>query len=437
MAATRHNGVPMFGETPLVRVDSQQQLEAMVKTLENTPVLGVDTEADSMHHYQEKVCLIQISDLTTDYIVDPLLVTDLSALAPIFASPNIVKIFHDCYFDVVSLRRDHGFTFQNLFDTMLGAQFAGMEGFGLASVIRTLFGHEIDKQYQRHDWAERPLLPQHLDYARGDTHFLAAIREFLIDRLVPLGRLHMLTEECEYLCSKTWNGRTKDPAAFLGIKGAKQLDEPGRRVLRALAEWREEEARRLDRPVFKTAPDEVLIQLAERQPTTNADVTGMLRSGSSLARRWSGDFVTAVKTGLADERPLPSEAAPRRPRPDRSPDDLRLRDQERVMAALKDWRTKVTREQRLPQICVVANGQFQEIARRAPADLDTLASLGEMRRWQVDAWGEQILQVVRSVEIRRGALDEERAGGEAAGDGTGEAGSGGGAGRRRRRKPAP
>ena len=107
------------------------------------------------------------------------------------------------------------------------------------------------------------------------------------------------------------------------------------------------------------------------------------------------------------------------------------------MAALKDWRTKVTREQRLPQICVVANGQFQEIARRAPADLDTLASLGEMRRWQVDAWGEQILQVVRSVEIRRGALDEERAGGEAAGDGTGEAGSGGGAGRRRRRKPAP
>ena len=116
----------MFGDTPLLRIETAQQLATMVDRISGAPVIGVDTEADSMHHYQEKVCLIQISDLTTDYIIDPLMVGDLSALAPIFDSPDIVKIFHDCYFDVVSLRRDHGFTFQNLFDTMLGAQFAGM-----------------------------------------------------------------------------------------------------------------------------------------------------------------------------------------------------------------------------------------------------------------------------------------------------------------------
>ncbi len=414
----------MFGETPLVRIDTQQQLQWMVDTIGKAPVLGIDTEADSMHHYQEKVCLIQISDLTTDYIVDPLLVTDLSALAPIFADPNIVKIFHDCYFDVVSLRRDHGFTFQNLFDSMLGAQFAGMEAFGLASVIRTLFGHEIDKQYQRHDWAERPLLPQHLDYARGDTHFLAAIREYLIDKLTGLGRLHMLEEECTYLCSKTWSGRAKDPAAFMGIKGAKQLDEDGRRVLRALAEWREEEARRLDRPVFKTVPDDVLMQLAERRPESAAAVAGLLRPGSSLVRRWSVDFVKAITAGLADERDLPDEAAPRRPRAERSPDDIRVRDQEKLMVALKEWRSRVTRAQRLPPICVVSNGQFQEIARRAPTDLAALAGLGEMRKWQIEAWGAQILEVVASVDVKRGGGEPE-----------GETAEGEGAGRRRRRGP--
>ncbi len=416
----------MFGDTPLVRIETDQQLQWMVDTLARTPVIGVDTEADSMHHYQEKVCLIQISDLHTDYIIDPLMVRDLSPLAPIFDSTEIVKIFHDCYFDVVSLRRDHGFTFHNLFDTMLGAQFAGLDRFGLADVIGRLFGHEIDKQYQRHDWAERPLLPQHLDYARGDTHFLAAIREYLIGKLEGLGRLHMLSEECEYLAMKQWSGRAKDPAAFLGITGAKQLDEQGKRVLRALTEWREDEAKRLDRPVFKTAPDDVLVQLAQRLPESQGDVVAMLRPGSSLARRWAGDFVNAVKRGIEDERALPTaearERAPRVERPD-GERDLGVRDQERVMSALKDWRTRVTRDRRLPAICVVSNSQFKDIARRAPTDLATLATLGEMRRWQVDEWGDEILAVVASVEVRRGQSEE----------GSGE-GEGQGGGKRRRRR---
>lgn len=397
----------MFNDTPLLRIETEQQLKWMVETISKAPVIGVDTEADSMHHYQEKVCLIQISDLHSDYIVDPLMVGDLSALGPIFDSPDIVKIFHDCYFDVVSLRRDHGFTFRNLFDTMLGAQFAGMERFGLADVIRTLFGHEIDKQYQRHDWAERPLLPEHLDYARGDTHFLAAIREYLLGNLVRLNREHMLNEECEYLATKVWNGRAKDPAAFLEMKGAKFLDDDGKRALRALWEWRDEEAKRLDRPVFKTAPDEVLLQLAQARPQSVNDVAGMLRPGSSLVRRWAGDFVRAVKQGLADERELPTPAGKERGKPfTRSPDDLGVRDQERLMLALKEWRNQISRTRNLPPICVVSNTQFQHIARRAPTDLETLAGLAEMRRWQVTEWGDELLQVVASVEVRRGGGEE-------------------------------
>ena len=116
------------------------------------------------------------------------------------------------------------------------------------------------------------------------------------------------------------------------------------------------------------------------------------------------------------------ERAPRVERPD-GERDLGVRDQERVMSALKDWRTRVTRDRRLPAICVVSNSQFKDIARRAPTDLATLATLGEMRRWQVDEWGDEILAVVASVEVRRGQSEE----------GSGE-GEGQGGGKRRRRR---
>ena len=102
---------------------------------------------------------------------------DTVTLAPIFANPDIVKVLHGADYDVVCLRRDFGFVFKNLFDTMISSQMVGLERVGLADLIDRFFGHKIDKQYQRHDWAKRPLLPEHVEYARGDTHFLLALRE--------------------------------------------------------------------------------------------------------------------------------------------------------------------------------------------------------------------------------------------------------------------
>ena len=110
----------------------------------------------------------------------------------------------------------------------------------------------------------------------------------------------------------------------------------------------------------------------------------------------------AIQRGLADEREMPSAAADRKPKAERSADDVGVRDQERILVALKEWRSKVTRERNLPQICVMANGQFQAIARRAPTDIETLGSLADMRRWQVAEWGEDILKVVASIDVRRG-----------------------------------
>ena len=107
----------MFLNTPLIIVDTQEKLVELADQLSKAPVIGVDTESDSFHHYQEKVCLIQFSDLENDFILDPLQVDDMSPLAPIFANPDIVKVLHGADYDVVCLRRDFGFVFKNLFDT--------------------------------------------------------------------------------------------------------------------------------------------------------------------------------------------------------------------------------------------------------------------------------------------------------------------------------
>lgn len=384
----------MFGETPLVVVESPESLAACAEALSRAPVVGVDTEADSFHHYQEKVCLLQLSDLDTDYVIDPLSVPDLSPLGPIFANPEQVKIFHGADYDVVSLKRDFGFQFANLFDTMIASQFAGLPRVGLADLIETWFGHVIDKKYQRHDWASRPLLPEHLDYARGDTHFLPALRDVLMHRLRLLGRLGPVMEECEILAGRSWQGRGRQPGDVWRVKGIRQLDAEGQRVLRALFEYREAEAKAMDRPVFKVIPDPILLDIAHHRPTTLDALAERLRRGSPLLRRHGARLVEAVSAGLADPTPLapPVEAVR-----SRTPEGTSAREQERIMERLKEWRNRVIHRTRLPAVAVVPNSVLKEVARRGPRSLAELAEVAELRRWQLEAFGEELVAEVSAV----------------------------------------
>ena len=384
----------MFGDTPLVMVETQAALEAAVARLRESPVLGVDTESDSFHHYQEKVCLVQISDLHHDYVIDPLAVRDLGPLGPVMADRSVVKIFHGADYDVVSLKRDFGFQVANIFDTMLAAQFLHLPRVGLADLIGRWFGHAIDKKWQRHDWASRPLLTEHLEYARGDTHFLPALREVLQKRLAAAGRLAPVLEECEVLEGRSWQGRTHDPSDFLRVKGAAQLSEAERRVLRAVYAYRDDEARGMDRPAFKVIPDPVLLDIARAQPRDADAVTAMMRKGSSLARRHGAGLAAAVGRGLEDSAPLPT-SAPREPKG--PPDVLRARDSERLMAMLKDWRNRLVAPMNAAPTTVASNGLLREIVRLAPTTLEALGQVPDIRRWQLATHGEAIVEIVSRV----------------------------------------
>src|SRR5512147_2572985 len=175
--------------TPPVWVDKPTTFNQMVADLSAQPRIAVDTESNSLHAYRERVCLVQFSTPKKDYIIDPLILQDLSPLAPLFANPNIEKIFHAAEYDLICLRRDFGFEFANLFDTMQAARVLGYQFVGLDNLLAEKFQFELDKRHQKADWAMRPLTPAQLDYARLDTHFLFALRDLLETELKEKDRL--------------------------------------------------------------------------------------------------------------------------------------------------------------------------------------------------------------------------------------------------------
>ncbi|MBM4392725.1 MAG: ribonuclease D [Deltaproteobacteria bacterium] len=382
----------MFGQTPLVLVETPESLADCVSALSRARVIGVDTESDSMHHYREKVCLVQVSDLHTDFVIDPLAV-DLAPLGAVLASRDIVKVFHGADYDVVCLKRDFGFELRNIFDTMIASQFLGLPRIGLADLVGTWWGVELDKKWQRHDWAARPLLDEHLEYARGDSHWLPALRDILLRRLSQAGRLAHVLEECAIVEAREWVRPRNDPGEFWRVKGSKQLDATGQRVLRALFAWRDGVAAAADRPVYRVLPEEILLEVAQRRPESTEALAAAFRRNAPFVRRFGDELVEAVLAGLADTEPLP-QPPEREPRVEGGLRGLRA---ERLMAALKSWRNHEVETRKLPPVAVASNTLLKNLTRQAPRTREEIESVEEIRTWQKSMYGDTWVGIVNDV----------------------------------------
>jgi ribonuclease D len=393
----------LFDLTPLIHVRDADALADAVAKLSEAPVIGIDTESDSFYSYQEKVCLIQLSDLEQDYVIDPLKVKDLSTLAPLMADPNVVKILHGADYDIVCLRRDFDFQFHNVFDTLIASQLLGFPRIGLADLIQRFFGHVIDKQYQRYDWSRRPLKPEHIDYARGDTHFLLALREILTRKLKSAGRMRHMQEECELVSKREWQGRKFDEDGFLHMKQVHTLDSDGLKVLRRLWLYRDDCARKQNRPVFKVIPDQVLVSIADARPLDSRAFDALMPGKAAMKRRYGSGLVQAVLDGIDDEVvPVPPKGRggkkKKKKRSSNVRPRLRGRQAERALIELKAWRNRTIESQRLSPFTTASNGVLQAIASARPRDLTELAALPEVRNWQVQDFGSSILEVLDEVD---------------------------------------
>ena len=200
-------------------VDTAAKLDTVANSLVQRKTVAVDMEADSMHHYKEKICLIQIATRKTCVIIDPLPIQDLSPLNSLFANPEIQKIFHGADYDVRSLYRDFSIRIRNLFDTELACRFLGVPETGLDAVLSKRFNVQLDKRFQKKDWSRRPLPKEMIDYAAGDVFYLIPLASQLQRELKAKGRLSWTQEECDLLRNVRPTANNEEPL-FLRFKGA-------------------------------------------------------------------------------------------------------------------------------------------------------------------------------------------------------------------------
>ena len=367
-------------------ITDQPALEAMLRRVQGRPCLALDTEANSMYAYTERVCLIQISLPGADYLIDPLSQSiDVSALRGVFADASVEKVFHACEYDVISLRRDYGFTFAHLFDTMWAARILGWPHVGLADILQERFGVRLDKRWQRFNWGQRPLPPEALAYARLDTHYLIRLRELQMRELRRMDRLEEAQEVFADLAQAEAAPREDDNGdGFWRVKGVYDLKPPARAVLRELCLYRDGEARRIDRPPFKVVGDTALIEIARRGPTHIDQLRGVPGMSEGQIARHGAHLVHAVARG--------QKAPPPRPPARRSIDRAVLDRYER----LREWRKTAAAQRGVDADVVISNAALMALARKRPRSEDDLDGVDGLGPWRRRTYGKAILEVLNS-----------------------------------------
>ena len=308
-------------------IDNECALVELLPDLRRAEWIAVDTEADSLHSYPEKLCLIQISFADRDVLVDPLAGFSMSELLAVLNNHEL--ILHGADYDLRLLYRAYGFRPKAVFDTMLAAKLLGYNQLGLEALAAKLLDVRLEKGPQKANWARRPLTERMIHYARNDTRFLHPIATILRQELEAKDRAGWHRESCERLlhdCSQT---RSPDRQEAWRIKGAAELDRDALAILRSLWHWREEEAIRHARPPFFIMPHEHLVAMASAAAQGNPIEPWFPRRISTRRLRELHKAIEAAQALPASEWPIiPRRASPRLSRAQRTRYEnlLRIRD---------------------------------------------------------------------------------------------------------------
>jgi len=370
-------------------VQNEEQTAELAASLNGTGLLAADTEAAGYHRYHDRICLLQLSTREQTTLLDTLAVRDIAPLKPYFADPAIEIIFHDADYDLRLLSRDYGVEVRGLFDTKIAAQLLGEPAFGLGNLLEKFLAIKVEKKYQRADWAQRPLPPELLEYAAEDTRYLPALRDALKRALEEKGRLHWAEEEFRIEEQVHWAPSDTPSDPFLRLKGTRELRPRQLAALRELYNWREAVAAERDRASFRIMANEALLGIAREMPATTAELAAVRELAPPFVERFGPELLAAVKRAQA----LPESALPVRPRgPGRPPPDPAF---DALMERLKAARDKAADELGLDRGFLMPRSQLEELARGRPRSLDALRGMPGIRRWQAEAAGEPLLEVLR------------------------------------------
>lgn len=365
-------------------IENDDDLKRIAREFAASGEIAVDLEADSMFHFKEKVCLIQMASPTLTAIIDPLIIEDMSPLKPVFENPGIRKIFHGSDYDVRSLYRDYSFEINNLFDTELASRFLGVTETGLSSVLENRFDIRLDKSFQKKDWSQRPLSEGMIEYGACDVIHLLPLARILDTELERKNRTSWVQEECDLLSQVRCPVPNGEPL-FLRVKGAGKLDRQALAVLERLLVYRGAVAEKKDKPVFKVISNASLLDIARRKPTNLEQLNQTRALSKRQTDSYGKDIVQEVVEALnTPDKDLP--AYPRKKKPAVRPEVPKRFDR------LKEWRDRVAGDLQIDPPILFNKALLTEIAVRNPRRMEDFGAVCGIKNWQIREFGVSILE---------------------------------------------
>jgi len=277
-------------------INTEQQLNVVMKELSNEKELGIDLECENnLHHYGEYISIIQISSKTKEYIVDIICIKNITSLIKLLENPKILKIFHDVNFDFSILRSQFNCRPRNIFDTEHASKIANLEGFGLATLLEKFFKVKKEKKFQMADWTKRPIKPAMLDYASGDTKYLIPLKNKLIEELKNKKRYDWYLEDMKYLETRDYISRKQK---FSDLKGISTFNPNQLSVLKEFFSLREKLAKKVNRPIHFIINNSTLKNLSENLPKTQKEWSTLQRV-HPIVKKWAETF---YKLGVSSKK---------------------------------------------------------------------------------------------------------------------------------------
>ena len=361
-------------------------LANLVRQLMKEEAVAVDTESNSFFGYPEKVCLIQLATDSDAWLIDPLLIDDMSPLGELLESSKVQKIIHAAENDLRVIDRDLKFNIRNIFDTSIASKFCGYEKSGLEVVLERTIGVVIDKnkKLQRANWSLRPLSQEAFNYAITDVVYLIKLRDGLVNKLEELGRLDWVQEEFIRIESVRYLAPESPETAFLSMKGSYALKPEELSVLKAIYMFRDLEARRIDTPPFKVIPNEVLVYLSKNPHARFDKVPGLSRK---LPRQFMRRLKSTIEDGLKGDgiaRPVRGKVA----------NKVRNTEYSRRLKDLKHWREGIGKQLNLDPPLIWPTNSLSELAQLTYSIDQTILESDDIRAWQKGQFGDSIRKIL-------------------------------------------
>ncbi|MEW5945128.1 MAG: ribonuclease D [bacterium] len=295
---------------PTFLVEKPGELEDAVERLASAGECAVDTESNSLYAYQERVCMIQVSTADANFLIDPLKTGEVPQLGKIMSDAGMRKYMHGADYDIGCMKRDFGFEFRNVFDTMTAAKLLKLPRISLAFLVEHFAGVKLSKKLRKSDWGKRPIPPGHLVYLARDTEYLIEVGRRLDAMLKDAGVEGKAAEEFRAVESRAALPLVRDTSSMWNVKGVFSLDKKHIPVFYRLYQWREREARRRDVPPFKVLGHATLLYVARLERCDEnalAKAPGVTRL---VMRRYGAAILNAAREGVK----TPLSRVPRPPR---------------------------------------------------------------------------------------------------------------------------